>query len=118
MSCRFYQNSRMNQEVSNGQVDTKELQNIGRRIKQSNGFLPGPMQRPGVDPANATHPLIAADMGVAGDEVVVTLIELDTLEAGAVVAVGQGEELPADRDLAEVVEALHADRLGVARQFA
>src|SRR5205814_9860475 len=104
-------------ELTGSDVHTEEFQNIRIGVQDRDRLFSRPIQRARVDPPDPADALIALHVRVAGDEIIMLLVFEDALEASAVVAMGDGEALAVEGDLAEFIEALDANGFGVARQL-
>ena len=96
-------------KVRPSNLHTKESQFVGRWIEQRNAFLSSAVERAGIDPANLPNALVAANVRVTGDEIIVALFTGDAFQTVGIVAVGDGEAFAFDGELAKFVEALHTD---------
>src|SRR5688500_5245806 len=67
--------------------DHVESQQVGYRVERGDGFLACPVQRPGVDHADATDARVGLHVRVADEEVIVLLSVEDAADGAVVVAV-------------------------------
>ena len=94
--------------------DFQKRQPVRHGIQQRDGFLSRAMQRAGIDDARAALAVIEADVGVALQEIVMSLRDEKTLPQKGIVPVQNGKSLSGEFEVAKLAMARYADHAGVA----
>jgi hypothetical protein len=96
--------------------DAKELQVVGLRIEQSDGFFGGALESTGVDDPGFADAVVAPKMAMAVEEIIVLLGFEEGIELGDVIAMEDGDFLAVEFEIGDQAMTWNVNGFGVALQ--